>query len=1028
MSSKPPKSIVCSVTWGQAWKCLLMTAALAVLTACGGGGGSSADPIVTATGPGGTASMTGAISSVVLDTNQAGLMSITNTANSDGSTQSTVTLPAELAKSMAVQTGKTIVIPPGQDDRFPLGFAAVVGATSADPTTGAVTAAVVPATLRDAYSQVSVSADNIALSADNFIGAIAPLAISGGNATPTATQAGLLKSTGVVKVFNGALTLTSSASKGAQAGLNISQPDLALGEIKLVAEVKLADLLTESELSLAKPYGNSGEAKVVINLQLKDLMLTQKAEFEDVLNVPYALKSMNYKVKGSMVGEVKLTGGLTGDLGYYSRAWHETEVEGTKLFGVSGKLLGLDAKDKVGKIPLAGLVFSVPCAATCPVTFGQNQTPIRLASAGGVIVWLYLDAKGNITFEGGVGTRTNAGFELGAAQPEGGALDAVFKFAKLGNEKNLLEAPFIAGELNAQANLGIAMDVDAFMGGVRFLNLSMAAGAQANLNLNAQMANTLPDVGQPWQWQGSACLTTSVGAGVVTHARLGIGGQVKTTWKDVSVSLTYEDQWPKAEELSQPGPHDVLGIPVWYTFAAKAVCYPTPVVDTIVATQNGTVYGWAVAGQNLPDDLDLVVATTGMCLTKPQRTWNAADAGTKASFSCEGGASVLTASGAVSSAKATNMTGNMQWTFAGNALSVPTITSISPAQASSGFPFTVTVAGQNLPLTAVLTMAEAICQTPTVRTSTGFAVVCTPGATVGAKVLTVTTNTLANGGTVIDATRSVTVVAEVPVCTSPQVLTNGVCASPPPGLIAPTSLAPSGTITSLTPVFSWSGGSGAANYEVNVRDQTTGMIVLRQQGISTGNTSFTMPAGILVNARQYRWDITACPDFACNSGYVTSGDLVFDTQVEPVQAPGQVLVRAGDILTVNFAFQQSFSATPSVIRFGFRPDPVTDLSSFYTVTTDLFNGATQLGRQEITWGPGNGFGWFFVASDCPGGTVDFTSIRNRTIAGRFEAVAPKDYAFQRNGLLMDSTNCGGTAIVGTGSITSVLVNGAPVPD
>ena len=102
---------------------------------------------------------------------------------------------------------------------------------------------------------------------------------------------------------------------------------------------------------------------------------------------------------------------------------------------------------------------------------------------------------------------------------------------------------------------------------------------------------------------------------------------------------------------------------------------------------------------------------------------------------------------------------------------------------------------------------------------------------------------------------------------------------PPPTLVAPTPLAPTGTITSLTPVFNWSGGSGAANYEINVRDLTTNTIVLRQQGLSTGSTSFTMPAGTLVNARQYRWDITTCPNFACSSGFVTSGNLTFTTQV-----------------------------------------------------------------------------------------------------------------------------------------------------
>ena len=135
---------------------------------------------------------------------------------------------------------------------------------------------------------------------------------------------------------------------------------------------------------------------------------------------------------------------------------------------------------------------------------------------------------------------------------------------------------------------------------------------------------------------------------------------------------------------------------------------------------------------------------------------------------------------------------------------------------------------------------------------------------------------------------------------------------PPPALIAPTSLAPSGTIASLTPVLSWSGGSGAANYEINVRDLTTNTIVLRQQGVSTASTSFTMPSGILVNTRQYRWDISACPTFACSSGYVTSGDLAFVTQVPspPISVP--------DLIAQGISFAPTSVSTGGSTTISFR--------------------------------------------------------------------------------------------------------------
>lgn len=162
-------------------------------------------------------------------------------------------------------------------------------------------------------------------------------------------------------------------------------------------------------------------------------------------------------------------------------------------------------------------------------------------------------------------------------------------------------------------------------------------------------------------------------------------------------------------------------------------------------------------------------------------------------------------------------------------------------------------------------------------------------------------------------------------------LTSPTCATaPPPGLIAPTSLAPSGTITSLTPVFSWSGGSGAANYEINVRDVTTGTIVFTQQGISTANTSFAMPAGILVNARQYRWDITACPNFACSSGFVTSGNLTFVTQAPPPTVPDLIAqgvvfepgtVTVGGMTLVTFSVTNTGAATSSASQAAVRITP-----------------------------------------------------------------------------------------------------------
>ena len=170
------------------------------------------------------------------------------------------------------------------------------------------------------------------------------------------------------------------------------------------------------------------------------------------------------------------------------------------------------------------------------------------------------------------------------------------------------------------------------------------------------------------------------------------------------------------------------------------------------------------------------------------------------------------------------------------------------------------------------TLSAALAATQTLRVFNGNAIL--GAATVTGTSWSFTPTALANGSYSFTAAVVSVDGIEGNRSTAWSLTINSTTAPTP---VAPTPLAPTGTITTLTPVFSWSGGSGAANYEINVRDLSTNLIVLRRQGISTGSTSFTMPAGTLVNARQYRWNISACPDFACGLGFVLNGSLTFTT-------------------------------------------------------------------------------------------------------------------------------------------------------
>lgn len=92
------------------------------------------------------------------------------------------------------------------------------------------------------------------------------------------------------------------------------------------------------------------------------------------------------------------------------------------------------------------------------------------------------------------------------------------------------------------------------------------------------------------------------------------------------------------------------------------------------------------------------------------------------------------------------------------------VTTITPLTATlyTNTPFTIT--GENLPLTAVLSIQDGECDNAnaTNRSATGFTVMCTVSGVAGEKKLTIKTDVSANNGTVIDESKFVTV-STVPV-------------------------------------------------------------------------------------------------------------------------------------------------------------------------------------------------------------------------------------------------------------------------
>jgi hypothetical protein len=165
----------------------------------------------------------------------------------------------------------------------------------------------------------------------------------------------------------------------------------------------------------------------------------------------------------------------------------------------------------------------------------------------------------------------------------------------------------------------------------------------------------------------------------------------------------------------------------------------------------------------------------------------------------------------------------------------------------------------------------------------------------------------------------------------------------------PNAQAPSGTITTATPTFTWSATTGAQTYEVWVNNITTSENqVIRQNGITT--TSFTSNAA-LQNEHTYTWWVRAIS--ATETAGAWSSSRTFTVQVPddhgntpstatPIAVPSQTdgeIEAAGDVDW--FAFQ---AVAGQAYRFNVSLDTLTNA----TLTLFDRNGSTVLNQANRT--------------------------------------------------------------------------------
>lgn len=456
--------------------------------------------------------------------------------------------------------GDIFHLPPGANDRFPLGIAGRIESQSLD-SNGGVELELSTVEYSDVVSR-SIADVEFSLGQAEVVGIIAPLAVQAREGAQDRAGENVGYS-----FRDGAFSITSDPESSRDRVYKSF--DVSGERINLDVTVDLDKLLDVDARSDFRPDISAGSmleiTGSVSNINLKtahdfDVNDSDGIEFETSLEADVST-------------EVKFVGEGTFKGGYFSQAWKEVQDEAFDKFGIDAKLTGLDYSDKIGQFPLGGIVLSAVCPPnTCFVSPAATQTPLRQAKALGVILWLYVTMSGELSIEGeltpvGIAARRTVGFSYVDGDP-----DFYQTVEPIDSERNMVEVLKLNGELTAEARSGFTLDADFFFSGVRVASVGAFAGARHKLRVVGEGGYGIKDVGSELAHFGDACRDVSgqLGLGAYGYANVKFGYEIDTTWVDQTGGYSYGIQWPSEEQMSNQGWNgtwyaDTLSWPDWLT-------------------------------------------------------------------------------------------------------------------------------------------------------------------------------------------------------------------------------------------------------------------------------------------------------------------------------------------------------------------------------------------------------------------------------------------------------------------------------
>jgi len=428
------------------------------------------------------------------------------------------------------------------------------------------------------------------LTSDNFIGVIAPSSVSPSTVAKQSQK--IVGKSNSKSYLDGGVVFIDNRGQGQAKSFLGEDGSISLGNIEFNLEVDLASIADVTPLS--DPINTHTEPKIIISGSLNNLKLYESHNI-DILGQDVEL---SVKAEGELSTELKIQGAMTATVGSFDQAWREVEEDTYEAFGSSVALSGLDSRDKYGKYPLIGLMFKSPT----PVKV-NTQTGIQLVKSGGIILWLYINAKGEITADGETGVGINAKFMVGIDKQKDEGLNFIKNVTNIPN-KRLLETPFIDGTLAQRATIGVSFDLDTFAFGIRMASVGLDMIGEQSVELTSDGGRAsygVDTLGGEWSWSGtSVCVEGSLGAGVLVTGDIGLGIDIDAGIFDANANFLYSYQFPTQGDIDSTTSAGWVG--TWYNVGSASGCFNQ---NTIVDGVEGLV------SENDGNDRDALISPNG---------------------------------------------------------------------------------------------------------------------------------------------------------------------------------------------------------------------------------------------------------------------------------------------------------------------------------------------------------------------------------------------------------------------------------